>query len=180
MLHDKQANSLLTNDHHQSKKDEIGRSKNERLLNPLAPAMSTTGNFSVKENFFHSKSTLQMESKPNFSDNLSDANVNTQSLVKTSFACESSPHANLNLTEHECEEDNMSDCLIASQPDNYDLTMKFLPDSQGNNIFDRFTQKISFENQHHSDIWTDSEQQLYLNFEKDLISRDQCQSTQNL
>ena len=61
-----------------------------------------------------------------------------------------------------------------------DMTMKFSADSQGNPIFDRFTQKNNLDcNSEDSKlIIPDSELDLYKSFENGLMHNSNCQSTQ--
>jgi len=64
---------------------------------------------------------------------------------------------------------------------NYDLTMKFVSDSQGNKIFDHFTQKhkaVTLPSIEEDNLLTTSEQYYYQNFEEDLMNNDLWQSTE--
>ena len=60
----------------------------------------------------------------------------------------------------------------------YDLTMRFVPDSLGNQIFDHFSQKVARKPNVKDNLFTDSEKDFYQSFEKDLIHKNLCQSTQ--
>ena len=77
--------------------------------------------------------------------------------------------------DHNIDSDN-------SIRNNYDLTMKFVSDSQGNKLFDHFTQKVKpvvCRSNIDNDLFTNSEQAFYCNFEKELIDKSLLQSTQN-
>ena len=91
---------------------------------------------------------------------------------------------NSKLIVHDIQEnENEFSPNIRTDSEDMDYTMKFVSDSQGNKIFDHFSQKnvnsdceaSPTENVIHL---TDSENQLYCNFEKDLFHEKFWQSTQ--